>query len=439
NVVNYIETQHLFIPQLCENHLCHFYLLLSHKWMYTHLHDLRAKGDLQTKYYRINAPFDIAIRFTWLSHFILLNYRVLSHLAIALLKTKCLHQVNFFKKSLFEFLFNNNVKNADDVLNKLSALDVTSNNLMDYREKEIEELCGEASISILSKISLCSALRKANGSRCHIDLNNEKSISTVILLQNENFQLNRIFEEHKKFQEKMKKLQKEKDAIEEKAIHEKKKVNKTKILNELNFFSNQKLTEVDGMGLQISQWNFKFNMVAADTGIDTSERKRQILHLIQEIYPHLDQYDSIFVEAQSDFNVELNYDIALQALCENIRLNIVQHKLNDSNRQNESQVRIENRNRQSDQDSIPNENQNRQSDQDSIPSENQNRQSGQDIIPSENQQRKNELQVAIANSMKEIVNDTFKCDYCGKNLSSKQNLTRHRLIHSGYLLCFAFW
>ncbi|ETO18892.1 hypothetical protein RFI_18350, partial [Reticulomyxa filosa] len=51
NVTSYIETQHPFIPQLCDTHLCHFYLLLSHEWTYTHLHDLRAKGDLRTKYY----------------------------------------------------------------------------------------------------------------------------------------------------------------------------------------------------------------------------------------------------------------------------------------------------------------------------------------------------------------------------------------------------
>ncbi|ETO08063.1 hypothetical protein RFI_29326, partial [Reticulomyxa filosa] len=212
-------------------------------------------------------------------------------------------------------VYKNNVKNANGVSDKLLAADMTLNDLMEYHEKEIE-FC----FVYQCQQWYCYKMKSFNWTEYSKNIKNSREYEKDYQLKKKLYmkkKVNKIFDE----------------------IILKITQHKEKILNELNLFTYQKLKEVDGM----------------------IEKKNRILDLIQEIYYHLSQDNSTATVVQSDFNVGLNYDLAFQALCENIRLNIapeIRHELNEPRQDNESQVRIENQNRQSYQDSIPSENQN---------------------------------------------------------------------------------
>ncbi|ETO12176.1 hypothetical protein RFI_25200 [Reticulomyxa filosa] len=214
-------------------------------------------------------------------NFVILNLKIMIYIYNCekyIVKTKGLHQVNFLLKKIEVIsTFLSLTKKCQTLSFCIKIMDLTLNNLMKYREKEIE-FCF---CLFLKKIAIKKKriLSRSRNNQCHIYSNNERSMSTK-------FQLDRISEEYKKFQENMKKLQKEKGSVEEKAIMKKKHNKDCKLVN------------------GISNSN--------STGIDTNEKKNRILDLIQEIYIHLSQDDSADALVQSDFNVDINYDLAFQ-------------------------------------------------------------------------------------------------------------------------------
>ncbi|ETO12205.1 hypothetical protein RFI_25173 [Reticulomyxa filosa] len=122
-------------------------------------------------------------------------------------------------KAIVQFLTENNFKNIVETVSKLSKSYITLEDLMMYREKEIKnklkkqrELCECLNIDILSKIDLCKILRNTQGSRCYYDAKNERPIvSTVILSNDAEEQLQKIYIKYKKCPEKKESFEKKKN------------------------------------------------------------------------------------------------------------------------------------------------------------------------------------------------------------------------------------
>ncbi|ETO00233.1 hypothetical protein RFI_37213, partial [Reticulomyxa filosa] len=241
------------------------------------------------------------------------------------------------EKELIRFLNENKMKMASDAADKLLAHRVTFQDLLNYREKEIDtkkqrESCKSMKVNILSSIDIRKILRNTPGSRCYNDANHEKIvISTVILNDDDQSQLEKMFEEAKKLSEKKKRLEEEKELIKEKGLRQKMELSKIadellskisqykkKMLCGIDLLMKQKCKDLDNIvdqlkqkEVQMNEWHNKFNQVAANVNINTIERKKDISNLIQEIDHLLNNVDTTD-PIQFDFSVDFPLDPILQ-------------------------------------------------------------------------------------------------------------------------------
>ncbi|ETO36282.1 hypothetical protein RFI_00780 [Reticulomyxa filosa] len=137
-------------------------------------------------------------------------------------------QDNTDEKALYQFLNENRLKVIQDTSIKLSSVGVTLKDLMDYREDEIKKLCEKLEVNLLSAIDLCKILRHTPNSRCYVDTINKIVVVPAVILNNEDQErLEKIFEENKGLSKKKERLEKEMELIKKKVEQEKIKLEKS--------------------------------------------------------------------------------------------------------------------------------------------------------------------------------------------------------------------
>ncbi|ETO03404.1 hypothetical protein RFI_34006 [Reticulomyxa filosa] len=203
---------------------------------------------------------------------------------------------------LKDFLDKNKVKKSTEAAEKFSQIGVTLEDLMQYREKEIEELCADAGISVVSKIDLCKVLRSTPDSYAYKEAQRTKVVLPPLILQaSEQEKLDAIYEKVKKVSEKVMAIDKEVEQMERESQEKKKEINgkfeemisnmtkhKEKIINELEEIKNKKINEMKKMREELvkkekemKEWNEKWNEAMSDPNTDIYVRKQNILNLIE--------------------------------------------------------------------------------------------------------------------------------------------------------------
>ncbi|ETO36676.1 surface protein, partial [Reticulomyxa filosa] len=190
---------------------------------------------------------------------------------------------------LKDFLEKNKVKKSNDVAEKFSQIEVTLEDLMQYREKEIEDICAEAGISMVSKADLCKVLRSTPDSYAYKEAQRTKVVLPPLILQaSEQEKLDAIYEKVKKVSEKVMAIDKEVEQMERESQEKKKEINekfeemisnmtkhKEKIINELEEIKNKKINEMKKMREELvkkekemKEWNEKWNEAMSDPNTD---------------------------------------------------------------------------------------------------------------------------------------------------------------------------
>jgi len=83
------------------------------------------------------------------------------------------------QSQLDNFLKQNNVRNAEATTFSLSKMGVSVNDLMKWREKDIEDICNEAQVGVMSRADLIDVLRKIPQSRVYQDNASSNSAITT--------------------------------------------------------------------------------------------------------------------------------------------------------------------------------------------------------------------------------------------------------------------
>ncbi|ETO14759.1 myotubularin-related protein, partial [Reticulomyxa filosa] len=237
--------------------------------------------------------------------------------------------------SMESFLKQHNVRNNEATAKALQTIGVTISDLMEWREQDIDEVCKEANIGVMSRADLLKVLRKIPESQVYKD-NEAKTKSktttttattattattpatttpatttpattaitsqVIILHPNDHDKMNKLYEEFKKVSKKVSKIESEIIELEDNCKLSKKQITDTcqsivasiekheqYLLQKIDTYKNKKKDLLQqqlqyfqhfeqGLKLKLEQINKCIN----ESNIDMYERRHQLQQLLQD-------------------------------------------------------------------------------------------------------------------------------------------------------------
>ncbi|ETO12396.1 hypothetical protein RFI_24980 [Reticulomyxa filosa] len=151
------------------------------------------------------------------------------------------------RKELEDYLKENNVRSSEKLASTFAAMGVGMDDLLNCREKDIEDLCKEGNVAVLSRVDLLKVLRNNAKSQFFKDTQAKSQPQLVLLNPDELNKMNEIYEHAKQLAEHTKQLQDYVVQLEENSKKSKERAQQTgeKWKEEIDVFIKQTIDSVD--------------------------------------------------------------------------------------------------------------------------------------------------------------------------------------------------
>ncbi|ETO04377.1 hypothetical protein RFI_33018 [Reticulomyxa filosa] len=205
------------------------------------------------------------------------------------------------EESLKDFLAKHNVRNCDATSQALQKIGVTVKDLMEWREKDIEDVCKEAQIAVMSRADLLKALYKIPESRVCKGANTAPS-QVIVIHPNEHDKMGQIYEKFKKASKKVEQVESQIIELEENYKKAKQNISDSckliiaavetheqHLLNKIEAYKNKKkelltqlLNQFKDIQQQFKTKNEQINKCINEPNIDMNERRQKLQQLLQD-------------------------------------------------------------------------------------------------------------------------------------------------------------
>ncbi|ETN99255.1 viral A-type inclusion protein, partial [Reticulomyxa filosa] len=192
--------------------------------------------------------------------------------------------------------------NAENTAKALQTIGVTLEHLMEWREKDIDEVCKEAQVGVMSRADLLKVLSKIPESKVYKESTKTRVPQVIILHPNEHERMNKIYEESKEVSKIVGQINAEIVKLEENHKISKQNISKSckmminaiekheeYLLNEVDTYKKKKkqiltelLTEVKNVEQQFKTKNEQITQCINDIDIDSNQKREQLKQLLQD-------------------------------------------------------------------------------------------------------------------------------------------------------------